>query len=270
MTAHDPLLPAVGASAVSSPALTGPVEDYLKAIYELESRFGAAATSDVASALAVAPASVTGMVRRLATQGFLDHVPYRGVQLTPRGRHAALRTIRRHRILECYLTGVLGYSWDLVHDEAERLEHAASDELIERMASALGHPTADSHGAPIPTVDGMVEERPHRTLAELPVGETARMLRVSDKNPSLLRYLADIALQPGAEVTMVSRAPFDGPLTLRIGHAEFAVGPTLAAQVLVEAMPFAAPAVAPDAADAVVAPSATAPSLPKSRKSTVR
>ena len=116
----------------------------------------------------------------------------------------------------------------------------------------------------------LVEERPHRTLAELPVGETARMLRVSDKNPSLLRYLADIALQPGAEVTMVSRAPFDGPLTLRIGHAEFAVGPTLAAQVLVEAMPFAAPAVALDAADAVVAPSATAPSLPKSRKSTVR
>jgi DtxR family Mn-dependent transcriptional regulator len=120
----------------------------------------------------------------------------------------------------------------------------------------------------------MVEERPHRTLAELPVGETARMLRVSDKNPSLLRYLADIALQPGAAVTMVSRAPFDGPLTLRIGHAEFAVGPTLAAQVLVEAMPFAAPAEALGTANAealgTANAEAAAPSLPTSRKSTVR
>ncbi len=262
MNARDTAPPDV----VSPQALTEPVEDYLKAIYKLERRFGAAATSDVASALDVAPASVTGMVRRLATQGYLDHVPYRGVQLTPRGRQAALRTIRRHRILESYLTGVLGYPWDRVHDEAERLEHAASDELIERMAAVLGHPTADPHGAPIPTVDGIVEELPHRTLAELPVGETARMLRVSDKNPSLLRYLADIALQPGAEVTMVSRAPFDGPLTLRIGTKEPVVGPNLAAQVLVAAMP----SPGPRSADASGSIPSAAPSKPKSRKSTAR
>lgn len=243
----------------SSPPLTEPVEDYLKAIYTLERRFGAAATSDVASALAVAPASVTGMIRRLASQGYVDHVPYRGVQLTARGRRAALRTIRRHRILESYLTTVLGYPWDRVHDEAERLEHAASDELIERMATALGHPTADPHGAPIPTADGEVDETPSRTLAELPVGETARMLRVSDKNPSLLRYLADIALQPGAEVTMVARAPFDGPITLRIGNAEPVVGPNLAAQVLVESIPLT-PLPVTDA------PSVTSPvSPPRSR-----
>mgnify|MGYP003387648701 CR=1 FL=1 len=124
------------------PELTGPVEDYLKAIYELETRQGSAATSDVAEALDVAPASVTGMVRRLAAQGYLDHVPYHGVQLTDVGRRAALRTIRRHRILESYLTGVLKYPWDRVHDEAERLEHAASDDLIERMAEALGNPSA--------------------------------------------------------------------------------------------------------------------------------
>lgn len=270
MNARD----AVSPDVVAPPALTEPVEDYLKAIYELESRFGAAATSDVANALDVAPASVTGMVRRLATQGYLDHVPYRGVQLTPRGRQAALRTIRRHRILESYLTGVLGYPWDRVHDEAERLEHAASDDLIERMAAALGHPTADPHGAPIPTVDGLVAEQPHRTLAELPVGETARMLRVSDKNPSLLRYLAEIALQPGAEVTMVSRAPFDGPLTLRIGKNEPVVGPNLAAQVLVEAMPSSGPR-APDATGSTGSPPPAPPaaetaSKPKSRKSTAR
>ncbi len=218
--------------AAAPPPLTEPVEDYLKAIYELETRFGAAATSEVASALDVAPASVTGMIRRLASQGFLDHVPYRGVQLTPLGRRAALRTIRRHRILETYLTRVLGYPWDRVHDEAERLEHAASDDLIDRMAAALGNPTAD----------GVVDERSHRTLADLAVGEQARMVRVSDKDPSLLRYLAEIALQPGAEITLVARAPFDGPITLRIGAQEPVVGPNLASQVLVESMIASTPA----------------------------
>lgn len=219
------------------PPLTAPVEDYLKAIYELESRQGSAATSDVAGALEVAPASVTGMVRRLAAQGYLDHIPYRGVQLTEAGRRAALRTIRRHRILESYLSGVLGYPWDRVHDEAERLEHAASDELIERMATALGHPKSDPHGAPIPNADGTVDEPVHRTLAQWPIGEVARMVLVSDKDPSLLRYLAEIGLQPGADVTVVARAPFDGPLTLRIGSAESMVGPQLADQVVVAAVP---------------------------------
>ena len=217
------------------PTLTAPVEDYLKAIYELETRQGSAATSEVADALSVAPASVTGMIRRLAAQGYLDHVPYHGVQLTDVGRRAALRTIRRHRILESYLTGILGYPWDRVHDEAERLEHAASDELIERLAAALGHPVVDPHGAPIPTRDGTVEEPRLRTLAELPIGEVARMLLVSDKDPALLRYLADIGLQPGTDVMVLARAPFDGPLTLRIGTSESMVGPRLAEQVLVAA-----------------------------------
>ena len=222
-------------SAASTPPLTEPVEDYLKAIYELESRQGNASTSDVAEALAVAPASVTGMVRRLAAQGYLDHTPYRGVQLTDAGRRAALRTIRRHRVLESYLTSVLGYPWDRVHDEAERLEHAASDELIERMAEALGNPTVDPHGAPIPTAEGTVVEPLHRTLSDLPIGEPARMLLVSDKDPALLRYLAEIGLQPGVEVTVLSRAPFDGPLTLRIDSTESVVGTRLAEQVLVAA-----------------------------------
>ena len=216
------------------PELTEPVEDYLKAIYEITQRDDSASTNDVAAALNVAAASVTGMIRRLAQQGYLDHVPYRGVQLTAKGRRAALRTIRRHRILETYLTKVLGYAWDRVHDEAERLEHAASDELIERLAAALGHPTEDPHGAPIPTAEGSVDERRHLTLADLPVGERARMVRVSDKNPSLLRYLAEIALQPGADVEVIAKAPFDGPLTLRIGSEEPVVGPNLAEQVLVE------------------------------------
>jgi DtxR family Mn-dependent transcriptional regulator len=246
--------------AATPPALTEPVEDYLKAIYELETRHGAAATTDVAQALAVAPASVTGMIRRLATQGYVDHVPYKGVQLTPLGRRAALRTIRRHRILETYLTRVLGYPWDRVHDEAERLEHAASDELIACLAAALDHPTVDPHGAPIPTVEGEVDERLHRTLADLSVGETARMVQVvTDKNASLLRYLAEIALQPGAQVTLVARAPFDGPITLRVGDAESIVGPNLAAQVLVDTMPAAS------ASQRHAAPTSGAPAPSRSR-----
>jgi DtxR family Mn-dependent transcriptional regulator len=198
------------------------------------------------------------MIRRLAAQGFLDHVPYRGVQLTATGRRAALRTIRRHRILETYLTRVLGYPWDRVHDEAERLEHAASDQLIDRMAAALGHPTEDPHGAPIPTADGVVYERRHRSLAELAVGESARMVRVSDKDPSLLRYLAEIALQPGVEITLVDRAPFDGPITLRVGTLEPVVGPNLAAQVLVESMTASVATSAPAISAVPVADGSTA------------
>jgi len=132
-------------------ALTASVEDYLKAIFELEAAAGVAGTNEVAAALRIAPASVSGMIRRLADQGLIAHEPYRGVRLTKAGRRAALRTIRRHRVIESYLTTALGYSWDRVHDEAERLEHAASDELIDRMASAIGEPAIDPHGSPIPS-----------------------------------------------------------------------------------------------------------------------
>ncbi len=216
--------------------LTASVEDYLKAIYEITRRNGVASTNELAAELDVAAASVTGMIRRLADQGYLDHIRYRGVQLTDKGREAALRTIRRHRVIETYLTRVLGYPWDRVHDEAERLEHAASDELVDRMADALGNPTEDPHGAPIPTSEGQVLERTLRTLGDLKVGERARMVMVSDRNPSLLRYLAEISLQPGVDVEITAKAPFDGPLTLRIGNegSESVVGTGLAEQVLVE------------------------------------
>lgn len=136
--------------------LTAPVEDYLKAIYDIEQSGSAAATTDIAAQLDIAAPSVSEMVRRLAALGYVTHRRYRGVRLTRAGRSAALRTLRRHRILECYLTQVLGYRWDRVHEEAERLEHTASDELIERMAAALGNPSVDPHGAPIPTRDGTI------------------------------------------------------------------------------------------------------------------
>jgi DtxR family transcriptional regulator, Mn-dependent transcriptional regulator len=137
--------------APASEALSGPVEDYLKVIYSIGKGSEPAATNEIAERLAIAPASVTGMVRRLAAQGLLAYERYRGVKLTESGRRAALRTVRRHRVIESYLTKALGYPWNRVHDEAERLEHAASDELVDRMAATIGEPEVDPHGAPIPT-----------------------------------------------------------------------------------------------------------------------
>lgn len=226
--------PSTSPAKLTIDRVSEPVEDYLKAIYDLAGKSGTASTNDVAARLNVAAASVTGMIRRLASQGLLEYERYRGVRLSETGRVVALRTIRRHRVIETYLTEVLGYPWDRVHDEAERLEHAASDELVDRMAASLGNPTSDPHGAPIPTADGQMDERRHQTLADLDIGTRARMVRVSDKNPGLLRYLAEIDLTPGTEVQVLARAPFDGPITLQVGDTEPVVGQGLAVQVLVE------------------------------------
>jgi DtxR family Mn-dependent transcriptional regulator len=221
-----------------SPSLTGPVEDYLKAIYDLELVGEPASTNDIAVRLAISPASVSGMVRRLADQGLITHEPYRGVRLTDEGRTAALRTLRRHRILECYLTEVLGYPWDRVHDEAERLEHAASEELIERMANALGNPIHDPHGAPIPTREGAVERAVLRRLAEVGSGERVQVRMVNDGDAERLRYLAELGITPGAVLRILDKAPFDGPITLWVdeagGGSTRAVGVGLAGQVYVD------------------------------------
>ncbi len=213
--------------------LTGPVEDYLKAIYELERAGEPAATTGLAARLDVAPASVTGMVRRLAGQGLLTHERYKGVRLTVQGRKAALLTIRRHRVIETYLVQALGYRWDEVHEEAERLEHAASQDFIDRLAAAIGEPTVDPHGAPIPTREGAVEELRFRTLAEVPAGAVAEVMHVADEDPSLLRYLAELAVTPGSRVRVLDRAPFDGPISIEVGKRTRAIGPALAARVLV-------------------------------------
>jgi DtxR family Mn-dependent transcriptional regulator len=216
--------------------LTAPAEDCLKAVYELERASAGAAvtTNDLAHRLALAAASVTGMVKRLAGQGLIDHARYRGVRLTAEGRRTALRTLRRHRVIETYLVSVLGFGWDRVHDEAERLEHSASDELVDRMAAALGDPVVDPHGAPIPTRDGGVAELPAgRALSELGPGEHGRIARVEDEDGDRLRYLASLGITPGVEFELVERAPFGGPLTVRIAGAPRQLGPQLAAHVVV-------------------------------------
>ena len=219
----------------SAPELTGPVEDYLKAIYELERAGEAAETNAIARLLGIAPASVSGMMRRLAEQGLITHERYRGARLTPAGRRAALRTLRRHRVIEAYLTTALGYSWDRVHDEAERLEHAASDELIDRMASAIGEPETDPHGAPIPTREGTLRERSLVALAVLEPGAVARVERVSDRNAERLRYLAELGIVPGVTVHVIAREPFGGPIALRVADTPRTIGPELAAHILVTA-----------------------------------
>jgi len=211
------------------PPLTRSVEDYLKSVFHLTSQGGFATTSDIAEMLEVAPPSVSGMMKRLSETGLIEHVPYRGVQLTPQGRRAALQMIRRHRILESYLTGKLGYDWGDVHVEAERLEHAVSDTLIDRMAEALGGPRYDPHGAPIPTAAGEIEEAEFITLADARVGTSVVLRQVGDEQPDRLRYLAEQGLTPGARLLIVERQPFNGPTTVRLGMENRVVGRELAA-----------------------------------------
>ena len=210
------------------PSLTRSVEDYLKSVFHLTSQGGFATTSDIAEMLEVAPPSVSGMMKRLSETGLIEHVPYRGVQLTPQGRRAALQMIRRHRILESYLTSKLGYDWGDVHVEAERLEHAVSEKLIERMADALGEPRYDPHGAPIPTAAGEIEETELVALANVRVGATVVLRQVGDEQPDRLRYLAEQGLTPGTRLDVVERQPFNGPTTVRLGMETRVVGQELA------------------------------------------
>src|SRR6188474_1686682 len=191
--------PSVSAGTVSD-SLTRSVEDYLKAIYQLSPEGRPASTSEIAHLLALSPPSVTGMVKRLSEHGLLEHVPYRGVQLTEEGRRAALRMVRRHRLIESYLVEFLGYSWDAVHEEAERLEHAVSDILVERMAAALGHPAVDPHGDPIPAADGSIDEDELTPLPDVPTDHTVEVRRVLHGDPERLRYLASLGLRPGVTV----------------------------------------------------------------------
>jgi DtxR family transcriptional regulator, Mn-dependent transcriptional regulator len=208
--------------------LTRSAEDYLKAIYHLTTGGAPASTNDLAQALDLAPASVSGMLRRLADQGLVDHEPYKGVTLAPEGRRIALRMLRRHRLIEAYLVAHLGYSWDTVHEEAERLEHAVSDTLVERMAKVLGNPLEDPHGDPIPGADGTLAEMVYVPLADLAVGDEAEIRRVNTSQPDRLRYLGATGLTPGTHVELVGREPFQGPLKLRVGDREQVIGHELA------------------------------------------
>jgi DtxR family Mn-dependent transcriptional regulator len=212
--------------------LTRSVEDYLKTIYHLSLKGAPAGTSDIAHALELSPPSVSGMIKRLAEQGLLQHAPYKGVELTGSGRRLALRMVRRHRVLETYLVEFLGYDWDTVHEEAERLEHAVSDALVDRMAVALGHPQVDPHGDPIPQADGSMVEEVVTPLSEVPVGHHVVVRRVDATDAERLRYVASLGLKPGTRLTLVQRQPFNGPITIHTGSQDQVIGNELAAALL--------------------------------------
>jgi DtxR family transcriptional regulator, Mn-dependent transcriptional regulator len=209
------------------------VEDYLKAIWMLQQLESPVSTSRIAERLQLTAAAVTAMIKRLADQKLLRHEPYYGVTLTATGELAALRIIRRHRVLELFLSEMLGYEWDRVHEEAERLEHAASDELIERLARLLGGPQRDPHGSVIPTASGEMDSPEYPSLSEIRAGAEARVVEVRVSEPEQLRYLGSLELYPGAEVVVTEHAPFEGPLSLHVNGRERVISRALADRIRV-------------------------------------
>src|SRR3954462_13906392 len=216
-------------------SVTSAVEDYAKAIYALESRCdGAVSTNAIAERLGVSAASASSMVKKLDGLGLVSHQPYRGVQLTPAGLKVALEVIRHHRLLERFLAEELGVPWDRVHDEAEVLEHVLSEELEALIADKLGNPTHDPHGDPIPTADLELVEAPHPALASLEAGDCGVLVRVSDAEPEMLRYLAERGIAPGDRFEVIERQPFDGPLFVRFGDHVHVLGGALARAMSVQ------------------------------------
>jgi DtxR family transcriptional regulator, Mn-dependent transcriptional regulator len=191
------------------------VENYLKQIYLLSRSDAAVATGEIAPAMGVSPGTVTSMLKTLADAGLAVYTPYEGVRLTPAGLRLALRILRRHRLIELFLVRTLNLSWDEVHDEAEHMEHAMSDTLIDRIDGFLGHPTADPHGDPIPSADGAMPERSLKPLANCGVGERLRLRQVVDQSPEFLRRLSDSGLALNSTVSLVEVAA-DGDVTVRL------------------------------------------------------
>jgi DtxR family Mn-dependent transcriptional regulator len=198
------------------------VENYVKAIYQLcqanEERV--AATGQIAAALSVLPGTVTSMLKTLAESHLVTYTPYEGVQLTRSGQALALRVLRRHRLIELFLSRTLELTWDEVHEEAEHMEHAVSDHLIDRIDAFLGYPDADPHGDPIPKADGTVEVARAKSLAECASGERFRVARVTDQTPEFLRYLSQEGLEIGAEGALVAHEPKSGQITIRLEGTE--------------------------------------------------
>jgi DtxR family Mn-dependent transcriptional regulator len=215
------------------------VQDYLRAIYKLARRGpadGRVTTSQLAERLSVRPASVTAMLQKMAaaSPALVDYHKSHGVRLTAAGEKAALYVVRSHRLLELFLHEKLGYSWDEVHDEADRLEHVISEAMTARMAEALGHPTRDPHGHAIPAADLSLDQPPALALCDLPAGQPAVVHHVRDEDPELLRYLDEVGLRPGAAVVVVDADSFGELLRLQVGEGEpLALGPAVTGQVFV-------------------------------------
>ena len=218
--------------------LSDTVEDYLKIIYHLSNGEGRVSTGQIAAELAVSPASVTDMVQRLALENppLLDYRKHQGVALTEFGAKAALETIRHHRLLELFLHEVLGFSWDKVHEEAERLEHVISEEFEERVAAVLGDPQRGLHGEPIPSRNLEMPDQDCCTLQDLRQDQRGRIQEVNDDDPGLLRYLASLGLIPGVEFDVIDYSPYDENLRIRIrdGKENLVLGTNVTRQIQVK------------------------------------
>ncbi|MBL9125518.1 MAG: metal-dependent transcriptional regulator [Planctomycetaceae bacterium] len=218
------------------PSLT--VENYIKAIYQIGvgQPSQTAATGQIASTLGVSPGSVTSMLKTLGESGLVTYTPYEGVQLTSSGNALALRVLRRHRLIELFLAKTLRLSWDEVHEEAEHMEHAVSDLLVDRIDDYLGHPEVDPHGDPIPRADGSVDVRDARPLVECNVGEKFRLARVIDQSPQFLRYLTDAGLTLGTSGEVLGNSSESETLEIRCLGKAITLGHTAAAKLLVTAV----------------------------------
>jgi DtxR family Mn-dependent transcriptional regulator len=221
-----------------SDLLSPSIQDYLKQIYGLSTKGRPASTTDLAAGLGIAPASVTGMIQRLskASPKLVDYHKHQGVTLTNAGERAALEVIRRHRLLEAWLVQTLGYSWDEVHEEAERLEHVISEEMEARIAAVLGHPSRDPHGDLIPSADLTLPSDNSRPLALLRTGEVAIVKRVADDDPALLRHLRGIGIVPETKITVKDYSRFDGNLTIHVEgqSSNVILGAAVTNQIFVE------------------------------------
>ncbi|HSR49590.1 MAG TPA: metal-dependent transcriptional regulator [Acidobacteriota bacterium] len=209
------------------------MEDYLKAIYQASQEGEKVSTSELAERMSCSAASVTNMVQKLSQLKLVSYKPYQGVKLSEAGAKVALETIRHHRLIELYLAEVLGYTWDKVHDEAEKLEHVISEEFEDKIDEALGFPTRDPHGDPIPSKDGTVEDTRFDSLWEVAAGQTVEVRRVSDRDSEVLRYLASIGVYPDVRLEVVEKAPFNGPVNIRLDGETHGLSEQLARQIFV-------------------------------------
>lgn len=214
--------------------MTSTTEEYLETIYRLEQKEGAARTGEIASDLGVALGTVTNTIEHMEGEGLVSHVPYKGVRLTSRGLKGALNVIRRHRLSERLLTDLIGVGWADVHAHACRLEHGLTDEIIKPLEKALKHPRTCPHGNPIPTKDGGIIEEKSEPLVALNEREGGTVMKITEEKADLLRYLDSLGLVPGASINVIEKAPFDGPITIKVGEAKRALSRSMASVILVK------------------------------------
>jgi DtxR family Mn-dependent transcriptional regulator len=219
--------------------LTPSVEDYLKSIYELTLKDQRASTNEIARRMGIKAGSVTGMLKKLASSEppLLSYHKHRGVALTPEGKRIALQVIRNHRLLESFLQETLGYAWDEVHEEADRLEHVISTEFLARIDRALGNPSHDPHGEPIPDQDLQVPSQSTLRLSDLEPEQRVCVERVGEPDSELLRYLESIGLVPGAQLDILERSSFDQNLRVQVGERDLVLGPPVTRRIFVKPIP---------------------------------